>query len=403
MNAQIGISVGKGVIKAPPSKSYAHRLIICALLSKGTSVIENVDFSEDIKATMDCAKALNAGFEVNGSTVTVTGSDVESFDRNQVDFMCRESGSTMRFFMGISMGLGCKGRFFGSETLRKRPFGVYEKICDEQNISFAKESDYIAVDGKLSSSNYEVAGNISSQFISGLLFALPLLDGDSKITLTGSIESRSYIDMTLQALRQFGIAADWCKENVIEVKGGQKYKACDCEVEGDFSNAAFLDAFNCLNGDVKVEGLNSESLQGDRVYKEHFEALKKGNVTVDISDCPDLGPILFTVAAANHGGVFTGTKRLAIKESNRGLVMCEELGKFGVETVMEENRIEIKKSPLKKPVELICGHNDHRIVMSMALLLTLVGGEIEGANAVTKSYPGFFEDIQKLGIEVIKS
>ncbi|MCQ2523401.1 MAG: 3-phosphoshikimate 1-carboxyvinyltransferase [Lachnospiraceae bacterium] len=401
MKAKIGISTARGVIKAPPSKSYAHRLIICALLSEGRSIIDNVDFSEDIKATIDCATALNAKVTIEGSRVIIDGRPSES--TGEVSFMCRESGSTMRFFMGIAMGLGANSRFYGSETLRNRPFGVYEDICKSQNISFEKKDDYICVAGKLKSGTYEVAGNISSQFISGLLFALPLLEGDSKIVLTGGVESRSYIDMTLQALREFGITADWAKENEIKILGSQKYRARECEVEGDYSNAAFLDAFNAMGGEVEVTGLNVSSLQGDRVYKEHFEMLKKGKAEIDISDCPDLGPILFTVAAYNNGGVFTGTKRLAIKESNRGLVMCEELRKFGVETVMEENRIEIMKSKLCKPTEEISGHNDHRIVMSMALLLSRFEGEIEGAQAVTKSYPGFFEDIEKLGIEVHKS
>lgn len=401
MKAKIGISTARGVIKAPPSKSYAHRLIICALLSEGRSIIDNVDFSEDIKATIDCATALNAKVTIEGSRVIIDGRPSES--TAEVNFMCRESGSTMRFFMGIAMGLGANSRFYGSETLRNRPFGVYEDICKSQNISFEKKDDYICVAGKLKSGTYEVAGNISSQFISGLLFALPLLEGDSKIVLTGGVESRSYIDMTLQALREFGITADWAKENEIKILGSQKYQARECEVEGDYSNAAFLDAFNAMGGEVEVTGLNVSSLQGDRVYKEHFEMLKKGKAEIDISDCPDLGPILFTVAAYNNGGVFTGTKRLAIKESNRGLVMCEELRKFGVETVMEENRIEIMKSKLCKPMEEISGHNDHRIVMSMALLLSRFEGEIEGAQAVTKSYPGFFEDIEKLGIEVHKS
>lgn len=401
MKAKIGISTARGVIKAPPSKSYAHRLIICALLSEGRSIIDNVDFSEDIKATIDCATALNAKVTIEGSRVIIDGRPSES--TAEVNFMCRESGSTMRFFMGIAMGLGANSRFYGSETLRNRPFGVYEDICKSQNISFEKKDDYICVAGKLKSGTYEVAGNISSQFISGLLFALPLLEGDSKIVLTGGVESRSYIDMTLQALREFGINADWAKENEIKILGSQKYQARECEVEGDYSNAAFLDAFNAMGGEVEVTGLNISSLQGDRVYKEHFEMLKKGKAEIDISDCPDLGPILFTVAAYNNGGVFTGTKRLAIKESNRGLVMCEELRKFGVETVMEENRIEIMKSKLCKPKEEISGHNDHRIVMSMALLLSRFEGEIEGAQAVTKSYPGFFEDIEKLGIEVHKS
>lgn len=400
MNKTINKSIAKGTVKVPPSKSMAHRYIICAGLSKGVSTITNVDYSEDIKATIDCIKALGVKVEAKESSIIIDGSNVSNkADISQIDFMCRESGSTMRFFMGIAMTLPCISNFYGSETLRNRPFGIYEDILNKNNeLSFSKQEDKIVIRGGIKENDFEIAGNISSQFVTGLLLALSLKKEGGKITLIPPVESRSYINMTIQAMREFGIDVDWESENVLRVKENQTYIARDIEVEGDYSNAAFLDAFNFIGGDVKVEGLNPKSLQGDKVYLECFEKLKKEKATIDIADCPDLGPVLFSVAAANHGGIFTSTARLKIKESDRGSVMCEELAKLGVKTHMEENSIEIESNGISSPSELLSGHNDHRIVMSLSLLLTLVGGTITEAEAVRKSYPGFFDDIGKLGV-----
>lgn len=400
MNKTINKSIAKGTVKVPPSKSMAHRYIICAGLSKGVSTITNVDYSEDIKATIDCIKALGVKVEAKESSIIIDGSNVSNkADISQIDFMCRESGSTMRFFMGIAMTLPCISNFYGSETLRNRPFGIYEDILNKNNeLSFSKQEDKIVIRGGIKENDFEIAGNISSQFVTGLLLALSLKKEGGKITLIPPVESRSYINMTIQAMREFGIDVDWESENVLRVKENQTYIARDIEVEGDYSNAAFLDAFNFIGGDVKVEGLNPKSLQGDKVYLECFEKLKKEKATIDIADCPDLGPVLFSVAAANHGGIFTSTARLKIKESDRGSVMCEELAKLGVKTHMEENSIEIEGNGISSPSELLSGHNDHRIVMSLSLLLTLVGGTITEAEAVRKSYPGFFDDIGKLGV-----
>jgi 3-phosphoshikimate 1-carboxyvinyltransferase len=401
MIKEIRKSTAKGIIKAPPSKSMAHRYIICAALSDGVSKITNVDYSEDIKATIDCIKFLGAKVETSETSVIIDGTNSifnmsNKSDISEIDFMCRESGSTMRFFMGIAMTLPAVSNFFGSETLRNRPFGIYEKILGN---NFKKCEDKIVINGPISDNDFEIAGNISSQFVTGLLLALSLKEEGGSITLIPPVESRSYINMTIQAMREFGIDVEWESETKLFVNANQKYAAKDIEVEGDYSNAAFLDAFNYIGGDVKVEGLNEKSLQGDKVYKECFEKLKVGKATIDIADCPDLGPVLFAVAAANHGGYFTSTARLKIKESDRGSVMCEELSKLGVKTHMEENSIEIEGG-LNAPTEVLCGHNDHRIVMSLSLLLSLTGGAITEAEAVRKSYPGFFYDIKSLGVNI---
>lgn len=399
MNAVITKSKAVGNISAPPSKSMAHRYIICAALSKGQSVISNVDLSQDILATLDCIKAMGANVEISGDTVVINACD--KIKSESIDFMCRESGSTMRFFMGIAMCLGVPSYFYGSETLRNRPFGIYEKICVDQGIEFIRQEDKIYVNGQLCAGEYNIAGNVSSQFITGLMFVLPMLDTDSRIRLIPPVESRSYIDLTIQALGDFGVSVVWEDEYTLFIRGNQQYEGRSISVEGDCSNAAFLEAFNYCGGSVTVTGLKPDTIQGDRVYSECFDKLSKGHATIDISDCPDLGPVLFAVAALNHGGSFTGTKRLKIKESDRGSVMCRELSKFSIETKMSENDIEIYKGTIKPSTEELDGHNDHRIVMSLAIILSTVGGTITGAEAVRKSYPGFFDDIRTLGIEVL--
>jgi len=399
MDVRINKSIATGEISAPPSKSLAHRYIILAALSKGESIVSNVDLSEDIKATIDCIKELGAHVRIDNDKVYVKGIG-SHIDRDSLNFYCRESGSTMRFFMGISMLFGVPSNFYGSETLRKRPFSVYETICKDNNIDFIREEDHIYIKGKVSAGNFKIPGDISSQFITGLLFILPLLKEDSVIELLPPVESKSYLDLTLQALNCFGAEVSWKSDNVLMIKGNQKYCNTDVRVEGDFSNAAFLEAFNLLGGRVNVADLKQNSLQGDRVYRDFYKELKEKKAEVDISDCPDLGPVLFAMAALLNGGIFTGTRRLKIKESDRGHVMCEELSKFGVESIVEENSIEIKKCILKAPDVKLSGHNDHRIVMALSLVLSVTGGIIEGAEAVRKSYPDYFNDIKKLGIEV---
>ncbi|MCR5847829.1 MAG: 3-phosphoshikimate 1-carboxyvinyltransferase [Lachnospiraceae bacterium] len=424
MKIKINRSIAKGTITAPPSKSMAHRMIICAALCDGVSVIENVDLSQDIEATIDCIKTLGAKVSVKGNSVTVDGSDtvIQKFvrqDRKDSDddlnnmsdktdisdfnFFCRESGSTMRFFMGIAMALPLISEFHGSETLLNRPFGIYEKILNsdkasKENVFFEKKDDRIVIRGGIDTDSFEVEGNISSQFITGLLFAVSLKGKGGVIKLIPPVESRSYINLTLQSLKCFGTDADWLDENTLKIEADSHFVNRTISVEGDYSNAAFLDAFTILGGSVNVEGLNENSLQGDKVYKDYFEKLSKEKATLDIADCPDLGPVLFAVAAAKHGGMFTSTARLKIKESDRAGVMCEELAKFGVKTIVKENSVEICEGNLSTPECEIEGHNDHRIVMSLSLLLTLTGGVINEAEAVRKSYPGFFDDIEKLGI-----
>lgn len=400
MNAIINPSKIKGELKAPPSKSMAHRYLICAGLAEGKSVVSGIDFSQDVLATLDCLNELGVDYEIQDDKITFNGKGIVT-DKKEYHLKCRESGSTIRFFIPISMMTKGKNVFYGSDTLiNKRPFTIYEDICREKRIRFENNGKNIIVEGNLTSGEYSLRGDVSSQFITGLMFTLPLLDGDSRIKLTTKVESRSYINLTIQALSKFGVETKWEDDQTVFIKGNQTYKPCDITVEGDYSNAACIDAYNLTGGELEITGLDPDSKQGDKIYRNHFEALKSENAVCDLSDCPDLGPILFAVAAANQGGYFTGTERLKIKESDRGTVMCEELAKFGIETQMTENSITIKKGVLQSPKAAVSGHNDHRIVMAMALLLSITGGVLEGCEAVRKSFPSYFDDMKKVGLEV---
>lgn len=399
MKIRINEGKAKGIVKAPPSKSMAHRLLICAGLSKGTCIVHGIVRSKDVEATMDCLRAVGVKLEEAEGSIRVTGVDIKNASAGKI-LDCGESGSTLRFFVPLCLISGANAVLRGSKRLMERPLGIYKTMCEDRGLLFSQDETSLMVKGPLKSGNFKLAGNISSQFISGLLFALPLLDGDSVVTITPPIESRSYINMTISALALFGVEASWQDEKTIYIKGNQEYKCSEAWVEGDYSNAAFFEALNVFGGDVKIDNLPENSIQGDRVYGKMFDQLKKGTPALDISDCPDLAPILFAVAAAKNGGVFSGTRRLKIKESSRAEVMTEELAKFGVSSSVYDDEVIIYPIKFKKPSGELDGHNDHRIVMAEAILLTLTGGVIDGAEAVTKSFPDFFEKLKSLGIEV---
>ena len=400
MKIKINKGIAKGTLTAPPSKSMAHRLLISAALADGISVVRDISLCEDVMATLDCLSSFGIKYEISKSDVTVYGKKPEEIKPISPLF-CRESGSTLRFLLPIAMASGQTSVFYGEGGLMARPMSVYEDIFSKKGLTYISDGESIVVKGPLRGGEYSLPGNISSQFISGLLFVLPTLKDDSVIKITPPIESRSYIDLTISALKSFGIACEWCDEYTISVKGGQSYRACEVAVEGDYSGAAFPEALNLFGSDISIEGLNPDSIQGDRVYKKYFEMLRCGTPNIHIGDCPDLGPILFAVAAAKHGGIFTGTKRLKIKESDRAAAMADELKKFGTSVSIYEDTVVIYPADFHTPNEPISGHNDHRIVMALSVLLTLTGGELDGAEAVSKSYPEFFESISALGIEVV--
>ena len=398
MRAIIQPGSARGSVAAPPSKSMAHRLLICAGLADGVSVIRNVDRSEDILATADCLTALGASLEWEGSTVRIRGCDPRK--SGPAVLRCRESGSTLRFMVPLCLLSGSAMRLEGSRTLLSRPLSVYEDLCREQELTLLREDGGLAVKGCLVPGEYAAPGDISSQFITGLLFALPLLSGDSRIRLIPPVESRSYLSLTLQALHDAGVDVSWADENTLFIPGGAAYRPLDTEVEGDYSNAAFFEALNCAGGNVTVTGLRPDSLQGDRVYRDFFPRLAAGNAGLDLADCPDLAPVLFAAAALGRGASFTGTRRLRFKESDRGAAMAQELAKFGVQLISEENRITVPAAALRAPSEPLDSHNDHRIAMALSLLCTRTGGEIRGAEAVRKSFPDYWDRLRSLGIEI---
>ncbi len=396
MTVTIEKSRATGQVYAPPSKSVAHRALICGALSK-SSTINNVDYSNDVLATLDCLKALGTDVQKRGNTVTLGGLNV--FNCNEATLDCRESGSTLRFMIPLCMLSGANITLTGSSRLFERNLDIYSQIAKDNNIIFKKDKNSLTVCGRLKSGNYSVEGNISSQFISGLLFALPLLDGDSSLEIVGDYESEPYVDLTLKELYDFGVKIER-QGRIYKIKGGQSYKLNNKSVEGDYSNAAFLDGFNLLGGSVEVLGLDDSSLQGDRIYKTMFADLKMGKKHFNLSNCPDLAPVMFALAAAFGGAEFTGTRRLKIKESDRAAAMAEELAKFGIKLDVYDDSVTVHGGILKTPTKTLCGHNDHRIVMALSLLCSVTGGEIEGAEAVAKSFPDYFEKIKFLKVVV---
>lgn len=389
-----------GTVLAPPSKSMAHRMLICGgLAHEGTSVIQGISRSEDVTATLNCLKTLGAEYEKEGDTVTIKGIDIRRSTPTK-PLACNESGSTLRFFLPLCLLSGNEATLKGTEKLLSRPLSVYESICKEQQISYIKNEDSVSVKGVISAGDYKIPGNISSQFISGLLFALPLCEKDSTIDIIPPIESRSYLDLTIEALAEFGVVIEWQDERTLFIKGNQTYQPKNTSVEGDYSNAAFFDALRLFGHEVSVTGLSETSRQGDKAYLKCFELLSKGTPTIHIGDCPDLGPILMAIAAAKNGAVFTGTKRLKIKESDRGAAMASELAKFGVSVTVHEDSIVVYPLSFHAPTETLYGHNDHRIVMALATLLSMTGGTIDGAEAVKKSLPEYFERMKELGADL---
>ncbi len=386
-----------GTVDAPPSKSMAHRYLIGAALSGKRCTLSGVDFSEDILASIDCLRALGAKIIIDDDTVTV---DPKGFMRVDDPILeCRESGSTLRFFIPLALCLGKEVRLKGSDRLLQRPLDVYEELCQDKGFVFNKDKNSVTVCGMLDAGSYKIRGDISSQFITGLILALMHLRKDSSIEIIPPFESRSYIDLTLSALRSFGADVEFTGEYRIEIKASDMHSFSG-RIEGDYSNAAFLDAFNYIGSRVEIKNLKADSLQGDRVYSEYFGQLMRGAPTLDISDCPDLGPVLLALAALKNGATFTGTDRLKAKESDRGASMHAELAKLGGGLIFGNNMITVPKQELQYKGEILDGHNDHRIVMAMAVVLSVTGGAIKDAQAVKKSYPGFFDDIAKLGSKV---
>lgn len=420
MNIQIKkINKLYGDLVARPSKSFAHRYLIAASLSDDESVISNVDFSNDIVATLNCIHAYGKKHfrEFEKHEVRFSNEYTKNFDPT---FDCQESGTTLRIFLPIALSKYDKTTFIGSDRLLERGIDIYENIF--KYVTFYKDKYSISTKGTINAGHFELPGNISSQYISGLLYALPLLDGDSEIVISTNLESTNYILMTLEVLKNYGIQietnltrrgeclqsphmdeclqsprrGEHCEPIYFKVKGNQKYSAHNFSVEGDYSNAAFIDAFNYFGNDINLTGLNPNSLQSDIVYKKYFDLLDKDFSEIDISNCIDLGPILITFATLKNGARFIGTSRLKIKESDRGNAIAEELRKCGADISVLENEIIVNKKELHSSTTPFNSHNDHRIAMALSLLSTQFDIEISGSECVSKSYPGYFDDLKSL-------
>lgn len=408
MKAVITRSTAKGRTGVPPSKSYSHRALLAAGLGEGDCILEGVLSSEDIYATLECLEALGAVFDRDGDRIRIKGAgdDLRGLKRvtDGVTVNCRESGSTLRFMIPIFLTGEKEVKLEGYGRLFQRPMTIYEDICREQGLLFSPYENGIRIKGPLKPGTYSVPGNVSSQFITGLLYALSLLEEDSVLEVTGKTESYSYIKMTMEVLEDFGVKIRQ-DGNRFYIPGKSVYRNKYYRVEGDYSNAAFLDGFNVLGGQVQLTNLKENSLQGDRIYREYYVNLDKdipmeNRPVMDLEDCPDLGPVLIALAACTGGGTFSGTARLKIKESDRGEAMAEELVKFGITVLCDENKIRVLPGELQKPAKELNAHNDHRIAMALALVCSRTGGIIADAQCVNKSYPGFWDDIKGLGIGV---
>lgn len=399
MKVKILPSKTSGEVSAPPSKSFAHRYLIGSVLSRGKCVIKNIADSDDISATLSCIEQLGGSVTKDGNIVTVIPTNEKQIENAVFD--CKESGSTLRFFIPVVLATGAKNcTFLGSERLLARGIKEYEKLFENSDVIIKSDEKSIEVNGTLSAGNYEISGEVSSQYTTGMLFALSRLSGKSTLKITGNAESRAYVDMTIKVLKDFGADITETEKNFFEINGKGRLSPGEFTVEGDWSNAAFLIALSSLVGTISVSGLNENSVQGDRFCTAAFDALDGENAEIDLKDCPDLAPILFSYAAYKNGGKFINTRRLRVKESDRANVMAEELKKFGANVKVYENSVEIEKTQLKPPIVPLCGHNDHRIVMALSVLAAVFGAEIDGAEAVNKSYPDFFRVIKKAGVNV---
>lgn len=405
----------RGEVAIPPSKSIGHRAIICAGLSDGVSLIENVGISEDITATCSAMKNFGAEITKENNSLIIKGSGNYNIKGSYID--CSESGSTLRFLIPLSLVKGGRVTFTGRGKLVNRPLQPYYDILNDQKIKYKNMVGKLplTVDGKLNPGEFNIKGNISSQFISGLLFALPLLEDNSRIKITTELESKPYIDLTLDALKRFGISVENKDYNEFKIIGNQKYKASDCRVEGDFSQAAFWLAAGTLGSDVMCSGLNMNSLQGDKYILNVIESMggnisikedkvkaspsRTKGVIVDVSQIPDLVPVITVLAALSRGTTkIINAGRLRFKESDRLSSISCELNIIGANIKEQEDGLIIEGKDMLDGGR-VDSWNDHRIAMAMAVASTRCKNQliINNSDCINKSYPDFWDHFRNLG------
>lgn len=441
MDLQIIPKKLSGAVTPPPSKSQAHRLLIAAALANGTSTVRNVAMSQDVEATLRCLTALGGRWrETAPGVLEITGTGghrAAGQDLPQLD--CGESGSTLRFFIPIALAAAGGGVFTGRGRLMERPQGPYFDLFREKGIFFEQKDGVLTVRGRLEPGEYRLAGNVSSQFFTGLLFALPLLDGDSTLVPTTPLESVGYINMTREATELAGVHSQWREGNVLFIPGNQRCRSFDATVEADWSQAAFWYAAQGLGNPLTIEGLNPRSLQGDRVIAHHAEMLRGeplhggvtvpilggasaastqpsfqpplrpgwstrcvGSISLPLTHCPDLAPPLAAWGALLNGTLYLkDAGRLRIKESDRLATITAALRALGADVTEEPERLIINGKPSLPGGTVDCA-GDHRIAMMAAIAATGCTGPVTllGAECVKKSYPDFWEVYASLGGEI---
>ena len=394
----------EGTITPPPSKSQAHRAILAAALTNGTSTLQNVALSQDIEATLRCISALGGGWEQEGDRLRISGVWSREWDTAGLPYLdCGESGSTLRFLIPLAVTLNNGGVFTGRGRLMERPQQPYFDIFDEKGISYEQKDGVLTIRGEWNAGKYRLPGNVSSQFVTGLLYALPLMEWESRIVLTSPLESRGYVDMTLDVLDRFGVRVEVLEDGFL-VPGDQVFQARDFTIEADWSQAAFWLAAGLLGNPVLTVGLSDQSTQGDRVIDEHFASFAWGTgrkVEIDVSDCPDLLPPLAVMAAFHDGTTrLTNAARLRLKESDRLATVTKMLTALGGQAEEGPDWLAIPGTRFLRG-GTVDGANDHRIVMAAAIAATRCTGPVTilGAEAVNKSYPTFWEEYKRLGGE----
>ncbi|MFA9423499.1 MAG: 3-phosphoshikimate 1-carboxyvinyltransferase [Sedimentibacter sp.] len=399
-----------GNIFAPPSKSMSHRAIICAsLCNEGESIISNVILSEDIKATIDGMRQLGAKINIfddkGKNTLYIKKSNHKI---NKAFINCRESGSTLRFLIPLGLKLADECIFTGSGKLVERPLDVYYKIFDQDKIQYETENGKLPLKarGDLLGGNYEISGSISSQFITGLFFTLPLLNRDSKITINDKLESKGYIDLTLDILEKFNVFIENKDYKEFIIKGNSQYKSTNYEIEGDYSQGAFFIVANEIGNNLNCMGLNENSLQGDKEIVDIINRYHAGNeeIIIDVSQIPDLVPILAVLASLKDGvkTKIINAERVRIKESDRLKAITHEMKLLGADIEELGDGLIINGKKSLKGHATVNSWNDHRIAMSLAMAATMCEEEIvlQDYKAVTKSYPEFWADYKLLGGKV---
>ena len=402
-----------GELSPPPSKSVLHRYIIASSLAKGISKIENISFSEDIIATIEAMKKLGAKIEQKENYLLIDGSDTFKNLNENIEIDCNESGSTLRFLFPLSIVKENKVLFKGRGKLFKRPMTPYFKNFEKFKIKHSYiDENKILLEGQLKSGIYEIDGNISSQFITGLLFSLPLLDRESKIIINGKLESSNYIDISLDCLNKFGIKIINNSYQEFIIEGNQGYKVGNYRTEADYSQAAFFLVANAIGSKIKINDLSQNSLQGDKKIIDFISEIDKWNskdtLVLDGSETPDIIPILSLKAAVSGKKIeIVNIERLRIKESDRLKATVEELSKLNFDLIEKKDSIlinsrenfEVNKN---EKVVSLSAHSDHRIAMMIAIAATCYDGEIllDNLDCVKKSYPNFWEVFLSLGGKV---